>query len=1098
MQESEKDLVAKMLRAVLQSNKHGVPLSRLQIEYKSLTGEFIPYKDMGFHTLDAYLKSIPSVVRVDFSRGGEVTCFAVACKETAQIAELVARQRSSKKKTGGQVNCHMRLKSSVPFTHIGTPKATLRKPGFVPPQERIIRKPVPLAARGKGNVWCDRTIPEYTHFQIPQVFGIAPMPRHPPLLNRPERKVTLPPRFQKESIPYIFQTSHTDANANNTQTSRTAILGSSHLNLSVVQSNLRELLNKHSNGIRLSKLPQLYKETFRLDLGDEVLKQVVNWTHICSVQKLVNSGQPEIVLYSPARKPQPTMKAIQQRSSDQVKPIVPPVNSKPSSLPRQTSSTVPDAELKQNISKILSEYSSGLWSHALPKVFEDMFKKKFPADVLLNLNSLSDICIVDIISEDPYKAILYAKTKDRPDQNLNFSVTISNNDIPKREQAEETKLTRQHSAEESDPDLSPPPLVIPSEASPSVLVVELNNTNDVVIRYVGRDYSAAQERMEDEMKVFYSKCSTIQVGSLKVGQLVAVKAEEDAWLRAQISTIDGKKIKVCYVDYGFSEVVDDAKICKLYQQFCSLPFQATKCRLAGLEAFCEDSVIVKAVESKACGKILAVEILEKSEKPLVVLYDTSGDDDININATCLRELWDKSLSLQLKVNTSYTNVTVTNVCSDGTLFCQVPSKGLTRLHELLQRVDSEFNSKVKSDFFISLPFCGKICLFHCKGKWARVEITSVHSSRALDVQFLDSGTIASVKVSELTEIPLRFLRDIISIPPQSLRCCLADLPLTIGMWTPDAVLWLRNTVLNCPECSIKVVKMDEASGMVHVYLFTPNNFPDHQRSINHQITSEELWKHQKDVFLSINTAGASLVTGKGNASPQAAGLPQPGIRKEQPNITKREIAEQSSTGPPLDLPPPLHLPKPGEHMDIFVSVACHPGHFVFQPWQELHKLEVVMEEMLLHYSTTEEKPVAVEKNKLYAAKVDNKWYRVLLKGILTNGLVSVYELDYGKHELVNCRKVQPLIEKFRKLPFQAITSQLAGVKCDQWSEEASIVFRNHVEKKPLVALVQAVNESPNSWDRKVVAYIVDTSLPDTDIWIHDLMSEYLVELSKSK
>ena len=61
-----------------------------------------------------------------------------------------------------------------------------------------------------------------------------------------------------------------------------------------------------------------------------------------------------------------------------------------------------------------------------------------------------------------------------------------------------------------------------------------------------------------------------------------------------------------------------------------------------------------------------------------------------------------------------------------------------------------------------------------------------------------------------------------------------------------------------------------------------------------------------------------------------------------------------------------------------------------------------------------------------------------------------------------------------------------------------MVFRIHVEKKPLVALVQTVTENANPWDQKVVVYLVDTSLPDTDIWIHDFMSEYLVELSKVK
>ncbi|XP_040273217.1 tudor domain-containing protein 7 [Bufo bufo] len=1089
MLEPEKELVSKMLRAVLQSNKNGVALHRVQHEYKALTGDWIPFKEMGFYTLDAYLKAIPTVVRMDICRTGEVMCHAVVCRETAQIAELVACQRSSKKKSGGQVNCHMRLKYSTPITHIGKPKAVLRKPGFSPQQDRI-RKPVPLVTRGKGNVWSSRPSIDPTPVHVAPVYACGlvrevQMQRPPTITSRPEKRVNVPPRFQKEVNLYTVPHPVTDSNANETTHSGKApLLGNFHPNLPIIQSNLRDLFSKHSNGIFLSKLPYVYKETFKHDLGDEVLRQVVNWSHICMAQTLISNGHTEVILCSPTKKPQMPQKTTQQRNSDQVKPNPTLGQTKPASPQKQTANPVPHSELKQKVSELLTHYCSGLWLHALPKVFEDTFKMKFPSGAL-DINALSEISSVDVISEDPYKAILYPKSPQSEGQNRNLAVTNG------RQKRDDEPCPMEQSEEQIDLDMAPPPLVIPSEASPSVLVVELNNTEEVVIRYVGKDYSAAQEHMEDEMKEFYNtNASPVRPSSLKVGQLVAVKADEEAWLRAQILSVEQNKIKILYVDYGFNEVVDCTKVCRLSKQFYSLPFQAAKCRLAGLEAFCDDLVLVKAVEVKACGKILAVEILQKAEKPLVILYDTSGDDDININAMCLRELSDHSLSLQLKVNASYTNVNVTNVCSDGTLFCQVPSKGLTKLSETLHKVEAEFSSKtVTSDLFVSLPFCGKICLFYSKGKWARVEITSVHSSRALDVQFLDSGTIASVKVSELREIPSSFLREIISIPPQATRCCLADLPLNIGMWTPDAVLWLRNTVLNCSECSIKVVKIDEAKSMVYVYLFTSRLSLDAERSINRQITNEELWKQQKTVLPS---TVSTLAKGGADAGTQAVVS-----RKDQSSITKKPAVEQVTTGTTLSLPPPLPLPKSGEHIDIFVSVACHPGHFVFQPWKELHKLEVLMEEMLLHYSTTEEKRIDMEKNKLYAAKVDNKWYRVLLTGILTNGLVSVYQLDYGRHELVNSRQVQPLTDKFRQLPFQAVTSQLAGVKCEQWSEEAAIVFRNHVEKKPLVALVQEIHESANPWNRKVVAYIVDTSLPDTDIWIHDLMSEYLVELSKS-
>lgn len=44
-----------------------------------------------------------------------------------------------------------------------------------------------------------------------------------------------------------------------------------------------------------------------------------------------------------------------------------------------------------------------------------------------------------------------------------------------------------------------------------------------------------------------------------------------------------------------------------------------------------------------------MEILDKADIPLVVLYDTSGEDDININATCLKAICDKSLEVHLQV-----------------------------------------------------------------------------------------------------------------------------------------------------------------------------------------------------------------------------------------------------------------------------------------------------------------------------------------------------------------------------------------------------------------------------------------------------------------
>lgn len=61
-------------------------------------------------------------------------------------------------------------------------------------------------------------------------------------------------------------------------------------------------------------------------------------------------------------------------------------------------------------------------------------------------------------------------------------------------------------------------------------------------------------------------------------------------------------------------------------------------------------------------------------------------------------------------------------------------------------------------------------------------------------------------------------------------------------------------------------------------------------------------------------------------------------------------------------------------MDVFVPVACHPGYFVLQPWQDLHKLVVLMGEMILYYNQTQKTNTAthIQKGEVYAAKIVKK------------------------------------------------------------------------------------------------------------------------------
>uniref|UniRef100_A0A8C4DPA5 Tudor domain-containing protein 7B n=1 Tax=Dicentrarchus labrax TaxID=13489 RepID=A0A8C4DPA5_DICLA len=1014
------ELVKKMLRAVLQANKSGVSLSRLQSEYKELTGEQIPHKQMGHNHLDALLASMPTLVRIERNRSGETMCFASGSNETAHLAKVVARQRSSKK-TGRPhlVNTQMRVKPAAP-----------------------------LVLNGKI---LDHHFGAFASINTStQLLSLACFKNH---YNFSPLNLNESPGSGKGK-PY---------------------------NPQQVQGRIREILGKYSNGFWVSKLPQIYRELYKQDLPTESIKDLETWTHICTVEKTCSSNPSELLLYpakeqtatsspSPTLNPDSTSAPVPTSNTPADKPLQSPVQKRPPSARlTRSGSRSPHPDLKLKLEELLVKYSNGLWAHALPKLFQDTYKTKLPGHVLENLHLLSDICTIDYpMPDNPKRAILYRRSSTGVGEGEDENCNRRNSSISEEELMVRQELGRRLSNH------AVPSLQIPKEEYPSVLVVEATNTNAVILRYIGEGYSQAQESMEDEMREFYGldQSSPCPLSSLSSGQLVAVRAEEEEEiLRAQVCEVMADKVKVYYVDHGFSEVISKTKVFELHEKFFQLPFQATKCKLAGLGPFCQEPAVLKKFETMASGRILLAEILERGQTPLVVLYDTSQDDDVNINAACMKALQDKTLASPLQVNSAYMNVTVSSVCSDGTVYCQLPSRGLAKLNEILENIETYFHSQVNTMLHLMSH-----CVFETLKGFTflfsqSTNITNLHGSRVLDILFIDVGVQASVEVFELREIPPPFLRDLMAIPPQAVKCCLADLAVSVGSWTPDAVQWLREKVLNTTDCSMKVAKVDETKRCIYIHLFTDKSFHDPARSLNHQMAQSDLFKQRPDVFL---TSGGGNTTTTTTTSPP-----------ETP----------SSPSSSLQLPPLLELPPAGNNIDVYVSVACHPGHFVLQPWRDMYKLVVLMGEMILYYNKTEQKPLNIEKNQIYAAKVENNWHRVLVKGVLTNGLVSVYELDYGKHELVSCTQLRPLIKEFRQLPFQGITAQLAGLKPRQWSEEASIVFRNHVEKKPLVAQLEAVQEAANPWDRKLTVFLVDTSQEERDIWVHDIMAEFADELT---
>lgn len=177
--------------------------------------------------------------------------------------------------------------------------------------------------------------------------------------------------------------------------------------------------------------------------------------------------------------------------------------------------------------------------------------------------------------------------------------------------------------------------------------------------------------------------------------------------------------------------------------------------------------------------------------------------------------------------------------------------------------------------------------------------------------------------------------------------------------------------------------MEESKQLAYVYLYPSKNFHDPSHSLNRQLANSDLWKHQDDVFLSSQGSLKSITrTTSSDKAPTTTSTPSTGTSSpstistgktpHSPKWLAPHLGSCSSLSGSLTLPPALKLPQIGQNIDIYVSVACHPGHFVLQSWQDMYKLVVLMEEMILYYNKTDEKPLTVEKNQVYAAKVEKK------------------------------------------------------------------------------------------------------------------------------
>lgn len=98
-----RDDVGAILGSILAAEKDGLSLKLLNVEYRSIVGEWIPFKEFDYLSLAAFLGGMPEVVTLRRAPNGNVVAHATHNAATAHIAKLVAQQKPGKSRGLGPI-----------------------------------------------------------------------------------------------------------------------------------------------------------------------------------------------------------------------------------------------------------------------------------------------------------------------------------------------------------------------------------------------------------------------------------------------------------------------------------------------------------------------------------------------------------------------------------------------------------------------------------------------------------------------------------------------------------------------------------------------------------------------------------------------------------------------------------------------------------------------------------------------------------------------------------------------------------------------------------------------------------------------------------
>ncbi|KAM9197134.1 tudor domain-containing protein 1 [Dugong dugon] len=592
-------------------------------------------------------------------------------------------------------------------------------------------------------------------------------------------------------------------------------------------------------------------------------------------------------------------------------------------------------------------------------------------------------------------------------------------------------------------------------------VTEFKHPSDFYVQLYSSEVLEYMNQLSTSLKETYANLLEEDYIPVKGEVCVAKYTVDQTWNRVTIRDVDvlQKKAHVLYIDYGNEEIIPVNRIHQLSKNIDLFPPCAIKCFVANvipaegdwsndciktirsllMEQYCsvkivdilKEDVLTFAVDIKlpSSGKPLDHVLVEMGYglQPKKQSADQNHSEDAGKMTNEDKIVVDRSdlipKVLTLNVGDEFCGV-VAHIQTPEDFFCQQLQSG----HKLaeLQTSLSEYCGRLspRSDFF---PTIGDICCaqFSEDDQWYRASVLAYASEDSVLVGYVDYGNFEILSLTRLCPI----IPKLLELPMQAIKCVLAGVKPSLGIWTPEAVCLMKKIVQN-KMVTVKVVDKLENSSLVEL--------TDKSVTPNVSVTKVLI-----EAGFAMGEKG--IVTNKASDMKEASVSLDVEAKTDPLEWTWVELAVDQT-------------------VDVVVCMIYSPGEFYCHVLKEdaLNKLSD-LNKSLAEYCQRElpdgfKPEIGQPCCAVFAG--DGNWYRALVKEILPDGNVKVHFVDYGNIEEVTADELQTISSKFLKLPFQGIQCWLVDIqpRNKHWTKEAIARFQMCVAGIKLHARVVEITE----------------------------------------